>query len=93
MIDIDQFIITVLEVAEGHEPMEATGGYIECGCGWPSFEQWESGEHYIAHILDAARDRSAESLRLIANRHGIRTTGEDVDILTGKRFAPEPRLD
>lgn len=38
-----------------HEPMEATGGYIECSCGWPSKEQWDAGEPYARHVMLEAR--------------------------------------
>jgi hypothetical protein len=32
---------------------------------------------------------SAQSLRQVAREHGIHTTGEDIDVLTGKRVHPE----
>ena len=34
-----------------HEPNEATGGYIECSCGWPNKEQFYAHEPYIRHVI------------------------------------------
>lgn len=40
-------------VLRQHEPMEAVGGYIECSCGWPSRQQYDKGEHFAVHIINA----------------------------------------
>lgn len=41
------------EVLSQHVPEEAIGGYIECSCGWPTREQFEAGEHFAVHVIEA----------------------------------------
>lgn len=39
-----------------HRLIEAQGGYIECFCGWPTREQYDSGEHPVEHIVEALKE-------------------------------------
>lgn len=38
-------------VLKRHVFGEATGGYIECLCGWPTREQYDAGEHEVLHVI------------------------------------------
>lgn len=42
-------------ILEDHVFMEAVGGYIECGCGWPTRQQYLDGEHESVHVIVALR--------------------------------------
>lgn len=39
-----------------HNLAEAVGGYIECSCGWPSRQQYDSSEHEVLHIIEDLRN-------------------------------------
>ena len=39
------------DILNRHEFDEATGGYIQCMCGWPTREQWEAEESPVTHVI------------------------------------------
>lgn len=72
-------------VAERHGLMEATGGYIECTCGWPTREQWEAGEHAAVHIATDALAKAGVLASLLAS-HCPKNV--DAHSCTPVRFSP-----
>lgn len=60
-IEARAFADAIAEADSGrHIFGEATGGYVECMCGYPTREQYDSGEAEIVHILRAVRPDAIE---------------------------------